>query len=132
MASSSASQPPSGDQDNVDVAYTNLDITVGTEISILSVGSKFTYRIPSSPVLTVDIRHIVYQAVTAEGNMLLFDGFIRADSSLEPAKETPIAVQIQDGCGVAVSLLQKSPLTSVIVSTQICKCRWRSFQRKLM
>ena len=117
MATSSASQPPSGDQDDVDVAYTNLDITVGTEISILSVGSKFTYRIPSFPVLTVDIRHIVYQAVTVEGNMLLFDGFIRADSSLEPAKETPFAVQIQDGCCVAVSLLQKSPLTSVIVST---------------
>lgn len=106
MASSSAAQP-SGDQDDEDVTYTNLDISVGSEISILRMGSKFTYRIPSFPVLTVDIRHIVYQVVTVERNVLLFDGFIRADSSLEPAKETPFAVQIQDGCCVTVSLVQK-------------------------
>ena len=104
MASSSASQP-SGDHDDEGVAYTNIDISVGSEISVLRMGSKFTYRIPSFPVLTVDIRHIVYQVVTIEGNVLLFDGFIRADSSLEPSKETPFTVQIQDGCCVTVSLL---------------------------
>ena len=77
MASSSASQPSGDHDDDEGVAYTNLDINVGSEISVLRMGSKFTYRIPSFPVLTVDIRHIVSQVVTIEGNVLLFDGFIR-------------------------------------------------------
>lgn len=98
--------PLSSDDDDEQLTYTNLNISVDTEISILRIGPKFTYRIPSFSVVTVDIRQISYQVVTVEGDVLLFDGFIRADSSLdlEPAKETPFSVQLQDFCCVTVSL----------------------------
>ena len=106
MASLLSSQPSGhGDHDDDnEISYTNLDISIDTEISILKMGTKFTYRIPSFSVLTADIRHIRYQVVAIEGTMLIFDGFIRADSSLEPAKETPFTVKLQDFCCVTVNL----------------------------
>lgn len=94
---------PSEGQDNEQVAYSNLDISVDTEISILRMGAKFMYRIRSFSVLTVDIRQITYQVEAVEGTVLLFDRFIRADSSLEPAKGMPFTVQLQDFCCVTVT-----------------------------
>ena len=84
--------------------YHLLEIAVDTEITILKLGSKFSYRIPSFSVLHVDMRQISYQVLSADGAMLLFDGFIRADSGLDVEKQTPFTIQLKDFCFVTVKL----------------------------
>ena len=44
---------------------------------------KFTYQVLSFSVLHVDLRQMKLQATAEEGSVLLYDGFIRADLSLE-------------------------------------------------
>lgn len=85
--------------------YHLLEIAVDTEITILKLGSKFSYRIPSFSVLHVDMRQISYQVLSADGAMLLFDGFIRADSGLDVQKQTPFTIQLKDFCFVTVKLV---------------------------
>ena len=58
------------------------------ELSILDVGVKFSYRVPSFSVLHVDLRQIKFQVTAEDGSVLIYDGFIKADSSLED-RETP-------------------------------------------
>lgn len=73
-----------------------------TEISILDIGVKFSYRVPSFSVLHVDLRQIKFQVTAEDGSVLLYDGFIRTDPSLED-RETPYSVRLKDFCFVPVS-----------------------------
>ena len=81
--------------------YHLLEIAIDTEITVLKMGRKFSYRIPSFSVLTVDLRQISYQVESSDGAQLLFDGFIRADSGMETEK--PFTIQLKDFCFVTVS-----------------------------
>ena len=58
------------------------------ELSILDVGVTFSYRVPSFSVLHVDLRQIKFQVTAEDGSVLIYDGFIKADPSLED-RETP-------------------------------------------
>ena len=72
------------------------------EVSILDMGVKFTYQVPSFSVLHVDLRQTKLQVTAEDGSVLLYDGFIRADPSLDD-KETPYSVKVKDFCFVPVS-----------------------------
>ena len=63
---------------------------------------KFTYQVPSFSVLHVDLRQMKLQATAEDGSVLLYDGFIRADPSLED-REMPYSVKVKDFCFVLVS-----------------------------
>ena len=52
-------------------------------VSILELAVKFTYKVPSFSVLYVDLRQVKIQITKDDGSVLLFDGFIIADLSLE-------------------------------------------------
>ena len=82
--------------------YHLLEIGVDTEITILEMGNKLSYRIPSFSVINVDIRQITYQVLSGDGTVLKFDGFIHADSGLID-KHTPFTIQLKDYCFVTVS-----------------------------
>lgn len=66
-----------------------------TKISILDMGVKFSYQVPSFSVFHVDLRQIKLQVTAVDGSVLLYDGFIRADLSLED-RETPYSVKLKD------------------------------------
>ena len=63
-------------------------LQVGSEIAVLDMGVKFSYQIPSFSVLIVDLRRVKLQLISEDGSVVLRDGFIRADPSLE-VKPTP-------------------------------------------
>ena len=73
-----------------------------TEVSILDMGVKFTYQVPSFSVLHVDLRQTKLQVPAKDSSVLLYDGFIRADPSLED-REMPYSVKVKDFCFVPVS-----------------------------
>lgn len=81
---------------------TDLELGLDTEISILKLGAKISYQVPSFSVIIVDIRQITYQVLSKDGAVRIFDGFIRADVSLDLGEKTPFSVQIKDFCFVAV------------------------------
>ena len=84
------------------VAYATSEICVDTEISILSMGTKLTYTIPSFSVISVDVRQISFQVLAVDGTVLMFDGFICADSSLDVGDRTPFAIKLKDYCFVTI------------------------------
>ena len=45
-------------------------------LSVLDIGLKFTYKIPSFPVVSIDLRTAKLQMVEENGSVLLCDGFI--------------------------------------------------------
>ena len=70
--------------------------------SILDIGIKFSYQVPSFPVVVVDLRKIKVQLMAEDGSLILSDGFIKADQSLE-AKTVPFSIKVKDFCFVPVS-----------------------------
>lgn len=81
-------------------------IDLDSEISLLDMGVKFSYQVPSFSVLYVDLRQIKFQVTAEDGSVLFFDGFIRADPSLEK-RETPYSVKLKDFCFVPVSRMSE-------------------------
>ena len=100
MASSLPSQAAESDT----VAYATLEISVDTEISILSMVTKFTYTIPSFSVLSVDVRQITFQVLAVDGFVFIFYGFIHVDSPLDLGDRAPFAINLKDYCFVTVSM----------------------------
>ena len=52
-------------------------------ISVLDVGIKFYYQVPSFPVIVVDLGKIKVQLTAEDRSLILADGFIKADQSVE-------------------------------------------------
>ena len=48
-------------------------------ISVLDVGIKFYYQVPSFPVIVVDLGKIKVQLTAEDRSLILSDGFIKAD-----------------------------------------------------
>lgn len=63
-----------------------------TEVSILDMGVKFTYRVPSFSFLHVDLRQTKLQVMAEDGSVLLYED-----------RETPYSVKVKDFCFVPVS-----------------------------
>ena len=78
-------------------------VEVDTELSVLEMGIKFTYRVPSFSVFCTDLRQIKYQLTVDNDLMVVCDGFIRADQLLE-AKSTPFTIILKDYCFVQVNV----------------------------
>lgn len=96
MASCPSSQAAESDE-------AKIELGVGTEISILSMATKFSYTIPSFSMISVDLRQISFQVLAVDGTVVLFDGFIQADSSLDMGNKTPFSLKLKDYCFVTVS-----------------------------
>ena len=58
-------------------------------LSVLDIELKFTYKIPSFPVVSFDLRTAKLQMVEENGLVLLWNGFIQADQELDK-RDTPI------------------------------------------
>ena len=86
-----------GESDDV----VTVRVDVDTELSVLEMGVKFTYRVPSFSVFCADLRQIKYQLTVDNDLVVVCDGFIRADQSLE-AKSTPFTIVLKDYCFVPV------------------------------
>ena len=56
--------------------YATVSVEVDTQVSILDMGVKFSYRLPSFSVLHVDLRQINFQITAEEGCVMMFDGFM--------------------------------------------------------
>ena len=90
-----------GDSDSAEFVTVHVD--VDTKVSVLEMGIKFTYRVPSFSVFCADLRQIKYLLTVDNGLVMLLDGFIRADQLLE-AKSTPFMVNLKEYCFVPVSV----------------------------
>ena len=82
-------------------SHSNFKVAVDTEVSILDLSVKFTYQVPSFSVLYVDLRQVEIQVTKDDGSVLLFDGFIRANPSLE-RMPVPFSVVVKRFCFVPV------------------------------
>ena len=49
----------------------NSVVDFDTELSILDVGVKFSYRVPSFSVLHVDLRQIKFQVTAEDGSVMM-------------------------------------------------------------
>ena len=78
-------------------------VDIDTELSVLEMGIKFTYRVPSFSVFCTDLRQIKYQLTVDNDLVVVCDGFIRADQLLE-AKSTPFTITLKDYCFVPVNM----------------------------
>ena len=76
-------------------SYATVSVEVDSQVSILDMGVKFSYRLPSFSVLHVDLRQIKFQVTADEGCVMLFDGFIQADPELE-TKSAPLSLKLKD------------------------------------
>jgi len=76
-------------------------------LSIMDIGMKFTYQIPSFPITSVDLREIKIQVLEENGSILLCDGFIRADGELEK-RVIPFSIKLHDCCVVPVEEVAKN------------------------
>ncbi len=65
------------------------------EFTIVDLGATIPYIIPSFPVFTVCLRYLKWQYVDGDGNVLLYDGFIRDCSSLN--RTLPAMVHVVRG-----------------------------------
>ena len=86
---------------SLDEASKTVGVYVDMEVSVLNVGVKFSYQIPSFSVITVDLRQMKFQLAAEDGSVRLFDGFIRAEPSIVPEK-VPFAAEF---CFVTVRFL---------------------------
>ena len=82
-------------------SHPNFKVAVDTEVFILDLAVKFTYQVPSFSVLYmyVHLRRVEIQVTKDDGSVLLFDGFIRADPSLE-RMPVPFSVVVKRFCFV--------------------------------
>ena len=70
--------------------------------TVLCVGDKFRYTIPSFAVVHVWLRPMKLQAFSEQtGELEVYDGFIRDDPSLE--RSFPVGVVVAEQCIVPVS-----------------------------
>ena len=58
-------------------------IDVDTTVTILNMGVKFCYRIPTFSVVYVDLRQVEVQLQNQSSSMTVIDAFIRADPALD-------------------------------------------------
>ena len=98
--------------------YATVSVEVDTQVSILDMGVKFSYRLPSFSVLHVDLRQINFQITAEEGCVMMFDGFIRADPELD-MKSVPFSLKLKDYCFVPVS---ECMCVCVRVCVHACMC----------
>ena len=75
-----------------------MQVQVDTTVSILRMGTKFSYCVPSFSVIHVDLRQNKFQLLSEEGTVF---GYIRADPSLS-TKTVPFFLQLKDYCFVCV------------------------------
>ena len=61
----------------------SFHVKIDLVISVLDVGIKFSYQVPSFPVIIVDLRKIKMQLTAEDGCLILSDGFMKADQSVE-------------------------------------------------
>ncbi len=78
------------------------EVQVDTEISILSVGVKFTYVVPNLSVVQANLRPVKIQLTGDDGSVFLSDAFIRADPCVDKISP-PISVLLKSFCIVPVS-----------------------------
>ena len=82
-------------------------------VSILHLGVKFTYQIPSFSVVTIDLRKVKIQ-MEENDSVLLCDGFIRADRELDEMA-TPFFIKLHEYCFVPVEEVAKDvPSTATL------------------
>lgn len=73
-------------------------------MSVLDMGIKFIYEVPTFSVLHIDLRQIKMQINTSD-SVFILDGFIRADLELEK-KCPPFSVILKEFCFVPVSSVE--------------------------
>ncbi len=78
------------------------DYKVG-EITIITIGRPFRYMIPHFEVLQVELRHIVIEGETEDGDPVRHDCFIRNDASL--CRAYPSSMAVRDAIVIPVSFL---------------------------
>ena len=74
-------------------------------------------NLPSFSVISVDVRQITFQALADDGSVFIFDGFIRAGSSLDLGDMTPLAIKLKDFCFVTVSILYHMTMYSHVTNS---------------
>ena len=90
-----------------DGGSSGFQVESNTEITILDIAVKFTYQVPSFSVFQPNLRQVEIQVVAGDGSVLLFDAFIRADTTLENLS-VPFSIIVEEFCFLPVSL-KKSP-----------------------
>lgn len=100
----------SDDEDDVRVipeTPTKADLDLEEEeeaggVDILDVaGASFLYRIPRFPVVTINLRQIIFQAVLPDSSTVTYDGFIHEHSSLY-GHDYPASIRVYEYCFVEV------------------------------
>lgn len=79
-----------------------LPVAVDSKVSIMDVGVKFTYQVPSFSAIRVDLRQVEIQVEIEDGSVSLYDGFMRDSPSLEKII-VPISIHVKDLCYIPVS-----------------------------
>ncbi len=82
-------------------------VGIDTNITILNIGIKFSYIIPSFSVINVDLLEVRVQFLEKEDSasdspLVMMDAFIRADPELDKVVP-PFTIQLKDYCFVSVS-----------------------------
>ena len=62
---------------------------------------KFSYKVPNFSVLAIDLRRVKFQVALKDLSVIILDGFIRADPSLE-SRSAPVSIKLLDWCFVSV------------------------------
>ena len=86
-----------------DGGSSGFQVESNTEITILDIAVKFTYQVPSFSVFQPNLRQVEIQVVAGDGSVLLFDAFIRADTTLENLS-VPFSIIVEEFCFIPVSL----------------------------
>jgi hypothetical protein len=77
-------------------------VDVDTTITILDMGVKFSYQIPTFSVVYVDLRQVKVQLHSDDTSVTVVDAFIRADPVLDEVVP-PFCVQLNELCFVPVN-----------------------------
>ena len=85
------------------LAPSSYPVEVESLVSVLDMGVKFSYRVPSFSVISVNMRKVKLQVATDDGSVFIFDGCIRADPSLHN-KPLPFSLKLNEFCFVEVSI----------------------------
>jgi len=86
----------------------DVEISLDSVISVLELGVKFSYTIPSFSSMFVDLRPAKFQyecslsSALSQSSVVVIDGFIKAERSLDCAC-TPFCIEIKNFCFVPVS-----------------------------
>lgn len=77
-------------------------VSDGMQLSLLTLGTEFLYRIPSFAVIHVPLRQVTIQIEDSDGRVYLHDGFVRSES--HATLHTPCSMILRHHCFVPVSL----------------------------